>query len=400
MCYDIKSLIVIIALIMPDYPSYISSKLPHQGASIFTTMSALANKHNAINLSQGFPDEKPPRALITLVANYMRKGNNQYAPMAGVLKLREQLAAKAKKLYGLKYDAESEITITAGATQAINATMMALIKEGDEVIILQPAYDSYAPSVVLAGGRPKFFDLTLPDYKIDWDQMKMFINGRTKMIIVNNPHNPSGAVLSKQDLEELDKIIAGRDIIVLSDEVYEHLIYDDATHESVMNYPNLQSKSVVIFSFGKTYNCTGWKIGYCFAPKGLTKEIRKIHQFQVFSANKPIQMALADFLSDEEYYLNLKNIYQEKRNYFAAALSKSKFELLPCKGSYFQLASYENITQENDFDFCVKLTKKHGVAAIPISSFYQAKQDHKVIRFCFAKQKKVLKKAAQLLCNI
>jgi len=385
---------------MPDYPSYISSKLPHQATTIFTTMSALANKHDAINLSQGFPDEKPPRALISLVASYMRKGFNQYAPMAGVLQLREQLAAKAKKLYGIKYDAESEITITAGGTQAISAAIMALVKEDDEVIILQPAYDSYAPSVVLAGGRPKFFDLTLPDYSIDWEQIKMFINGRTKMIIINNPHNPSGAVLGKQDLEELDKILAGRDIIVMSDEVYEHLIYDDAHHESVMSYPNLQSKSVVIFSFGKTYNCTGWKVGYCFAPKALTKEIRKIHQFQVFSVNTPIQMALADFLSEEEHYLNLKNIYQEKRDYFAAALSKSKFDLLPCKGSYFQLASYQNISQENDFDFCERLTKKHGVAAIPVSSFYQTKQDHKVIRFCFAKQKKVLKKAAQLLCKI
>jgi len=385
---------------MPEFPSYISSKLPHLATTIFTTMSALANKHKAINLSQGFPDEKPPRALVSLVANYMRKGFNQYAPMAGVLKLRQQLAAKAKKLYGIKYNAETEITITAGGTQAINATIMALIKEDDEVIIMQPAYDSYAPSVVLAGGRPKFFDLTLPNYTIDWDQMKMFINGRTKMIIINNPHNPSGAILSKADLEELDKIIAGRDIIVLSDEVYEHLVYDDAQHESVMSYPNLQSKSVVIFSFGKTYNCTGWKVGYCFAPEALTKEIRKIHQFQVFSINTPVQMALADFLEEEEHYLNLKNIYQERRDYFAKAMQKSKFELLPCKGSYFQLASYQNITEEGDFDFCVKLTKKHGVAAIPISSFYQAKQDHKVIRFCFAKQKKVLKQAADLLCKI
>ncbi len=385
---------------MPEFPSYISSKLPHQGTTIFTTMSALANKHDAINLSQGFPDEKAPRALVSLVAQYMRKGFNQYAPMAGLPYLREQLVAKAKKLYGIKYNPETEVTITSGGTQAINATIMALVKEDDEVIILQPAYDSYAPSVVLAGGRPKFFDLTLPEYSIDWDQMKMFINGRTKMIIINNPHNPSGSILSKEDLQELDKIIAGRDIIVLSDEVYEHLIYDGAQHESVMNYPNLQSKSVVVYSFGKTYNCTGWKIGYCFAPEALTKEIRKIHQFQVFSVNTPIQMALADFLNEEEHYLNLKNIYQEKRDYFAKALSKSKFELLPCKGSYFQLASYQNITQENDFDFCVKLTKKHGVAAIPISSFYQTKQDHKVIRFCFAKQKKVLKKAAELLCNI
>jgi len=385
---------------MPDFPSYISSKLPHVATTIFTTMSELANKHDAINLSQGFPDEKTPRALVSLVANYMRKGYNQYAPMAGVLALREKLAAKTKKLYGAKYSAEKEITITAGGTQAISATITALIKEDDEVIIIQPAYDSYAPSVILAGGRPKFFDLTLPDYTINWDQFKMFINGRTKMIIINNPHNPSGSILSQQDLEELDKIISGRDIIVLSDEVYEHLVFDDAEHQSVMNYPNLQSKSVVVFSFGKTYNCTGWKIGYYFAPEQLTKEIRKIHQFQIFSVNNAIQMALADFLDEEEHYLNLKNVYQERRDYFANALKKSRFELLPCKGSYFQLASYENITEENDFDFCVKLTKKHGVAAIPVSSFYQTKQDHKVIRFCFAKQKKVLKKAADLLCKI
>lgn len=387
---------------MPEFPSYISSKLPHVGTTIFTTMSALANKHNAFNLSQGFPDEKPPRALVSLVANYMRKGHNQYAPMAGVLELRKKLAGKVKKLYKASYNPETEITITAGGTQAINATLMALVKNEDEVIIVQPAYDSYAPSVVLAGGRPKFFELTLPDYSIDWDQMKRFINARTKMIIINNPHNPTGTILSKEDLEELDKIISGRDIIVLSDEVYEHLVFDKAEHQSVMSYPNLLAKSVVIFSFGKTYNCTGWKIGYCFAPEMLMKEIRKIHQFQVFSVNTAIQMALADFLEEEGHYLGLSAAYEEKRDYFVKAMAKSRFELLPCKGSYFQMASIKNMAMqgESDFDFCVRLTKKHGVAAIPVSSFYQAKQDHQVIRFCFAKDKKVLRQAAALLCKV
>lgn len=385
---------------MPNFSEYISSKLPNVGTSIFTIMSALANHHNAINLSQGFPQDNPPKALINSIYEYMQQGFNQYAPMSGVKKLRDNLATKAKQLYNADYNPDTEIVITAGATQAINTTIMALINTGDEVIILQPAYDSYAPSVKLAGGVPVYFNLSFPNFSIDWDLLKKTINPKTKMIIINNPHNPTGAILKEEDLQTLTNLLEGSNIIVMSDEVYEHLVFDETNHQSVMRFEDLKNRSVVIYSFGKAYNCTGWKIGYCFAPAKLMTEIKKAHQFQVFSANNPIQLALADFLENKTYLEELTSTLQQKRDLFRAGLQNSKFELLPCKGTYFQLARYKEISNKNDMEFCEELTIKHKVAAIPVSAFYNDNTDYKLVRFCFAKSNNLLKQATNILCNI
>lgn len=386
--------------IMPNFNGYINSKLPETGTSIFTKMSALANTHNAINLSQGFPQDNPPPKLIELVNSNMKAGFNQYAPMAGHQKLRNNLAKKVKQLYNADYNAETEITITAGGTQAINTAILALINTDDEVIILQPAYDSYAPSVKLAGGIPVFFNLNFPDFSIDWDLMKKKINAKTKMIIINNPHNPTGTILKKEDLETLQHLLEGSNILVLADEVYEHLVFDKTQHQSVLLFDDLKRRSIIVYSFGKAYNCTGWKIGYCFAPQQLMKEIRKAHQFQIFSVNKPKQMALADFLDNKDYLKALVTDLQAKRDLFRAGLQNSKFELLPCQSTYFQLARYKEISNKNDVEFCEELTIKHKVAAIPVSAFYNDKTDDKLVRFCFAKSNDILKQATDILCNI
>ncbi len=385
---------------MTDYPSLIKSKLPKVGTTIFTVMSQLANENNAINLSQGFPDFKSSDKLIDLVTSAMKQGLNQYAPMAGVLALREQIAIKTEKLYGAKYHPESEITITSGATQAIFTAIAATISEGDEVIIFTPAYDCYEPAIELNGGKSVFVQLHAPDYKIDWEQVKKLINQRTKMIIINTPHNPSGKTLSERDMQALEKIVSNTDIIVLSDEVYEHIIFDGKPHQSAAKFPGLMERSFIISSFGKTFHNTGWKMGYCVAPKNLMTEFRKAHQFIVFSANTPMQYALAEYLKQEENYLQLSGFYQQKRDFFVNLIQGSNFEILPSQGTYFQLLSFENISDEKDTDFAIRLTKEYKLASIPVSVFYHKNVDEKILRFCFAKKEETLEKAAEILNRI
>ncbi len=378
----------------------IKSKLPNSGISIFAKMTALANQHGAINLAQGFPDFLSSVKLIENVFAAMRRGNNQYAPMPGVLSLREKIAEKVTTIYGRNYSPETEVTITAGATQAIYTTITAIIREGEEVIIFEPAYDSYAPAIRLSGGVPIPVELRAPDYKIDWEIVKKSVSQRTRMIMLNTPHNPTGSVLSKDDMAQLEKIVAGKDIFILSDEVYEHIIFDNKRHESVLYYPNLCERSIVIFSFGKTYHNTGWKIGYILAPEFITKEIRAVHQFEVFSVNTPIQHALAEFMQDPNEYLKVQAFYEQKRNLFNNLMKGSRFKIKPAAGTYFQLADYSAISDKSDMDFAEELCIQHKVAAIPLSPFYRQGSNDKILRFCFAKQDETLEKAASILCKI
>jgi methionine aminotransferase len=384
---------------MPHYPNAFKSKLPAVGTTIFTTMSSLASQYNAINLSQGFPDFETSEELVALVNHYMKKGFNQYAPMQGILSLRECLAQKAEELYKISYNPETEITITAGATQAIYTAITTIIREGDEVIVFEPAYDCYVPAIRLAGGIPVFVSLKTPEYSPDWEKIKRVISQKTRMIIINSPHNPAGSILTNADMIELEKIVSDRDICILSDEVYEHIIFDGKKHESVMLYPKLAARSFVVFSFGKTYHTTGWKIGYCFAPANLMYEFRKVHQFVVFCANTAIQYALADYIKNKNY-LGLPDFYQEKRDYFIRLIKNSGFKLQPAAGSYFQCVDYSSISKEKDFDFAVRLTKEFGIASIPVSSFYHEGTDHKLLRFCFAKKRETLEKAAERICSV
>lgn len=377
-----------------EYPGTIKSKLPKTGTTIFSVMSALATQHNAINLAQGFPDFECSPKLIDLVHHYMKKGLNQYAPMAGIMSLREKIAAKTETLYSAQYNPETEITITPGGTHALYAAITAVVREGDEVIVLEPCYDSYVPAIELAGGRPVFFELKFPDYKVDWNELKKLVNYKTKMIIINTPHNPTGTILSAQDLLKLQKIVQNSEIIILSDEVYEHIIFDQLEHQSVARYPKLAERSIIVSSFGKTYHTTGWKMGYVLAPASITAEFRKVHQFMAFSTNTPIQYALADYLDDTNAYLELQGFYQEKRDYFQQLVKGSKFKLMPCLGSYFQLLGFQKITQEKDIDLAKRLTKEHKIASIPVSAFYHKNTDHAVLRFCFAKSNETLEKAA------
>lgn len=378
----------------------VKSKLPHVGTTIFTVMSAYAAEHNAINLAQGFPDFNCYDKLIDLVHQYMKKGFNQYAPMPGVLRLREKIAEKTFNLYQATYHPEMEITVVPGATHAIFAAVSALVREGDEVIVLEPCYDSYIPAIELNGARAVHYELKYPDYKVDWNEVKKLINFKTRMIIINTPHNPTGTVLNNNDLQSLSKILENTDVIVLSDEVYEHIIFDNQQHESVCRYPKLAERSIVVSSFGKTYHTTGWKLGYVLAPENITKEFRKVHQFMAFCANTPIQHAMAEFLNDEHAYLELSNFYQEKRDYFQKLIQGSNFKILPCKGSYFQLLNYGKITHERDLDFAMRLTREYKVASIPTSVFYQNKTDNNVLRFCFAKQNETLEIAAERLMKV
>jgi len=378
----------------------LSSKLHGISESIFATMSRLANEENAINLSQGFPDFNCPKELIALVNKYMKEGHNQYAPMPGYIGLKERIVEKVENLYGAKYDADKEVIITAGATQAIYTAITAIIKEKDEVIIFEPAYDSYVPSILLSKGVPKYVTLNAPDYKINWDDVKRLISFKTKMIILNTPHNPTGSVLNDQDMKELEKLVANRDIIILSDEVYEHIIFDGMKHESISKYPSLIDKSFVISSFGKTYHTTGWKMGYVLAPENLMKEFKKVFQFLMFAAITPIQYAYADFMSNESHYLELNDFYQKKRDLFVKGLEGSRFEIIPCHGTYFQCLSYKGISEEADVDYAKTLTINSKVASVPISVFYHDKIDHKVLRFCFAKSADTIKKATDILCKI
>ncbi|MBD1391923.1 methionine aminotransferase [Mucilaginibacter glaciei] len=376
------------------------SKLPQTGTTIFTVMSALANEVGAINLSQGFPDYDCSPQLIELVNKAMQNGHNQYAPMPGLMALREQIAIKTEKLYGAVYDPELEITVTAGGTQAIFTAISAVIHPNDEVIIFEPAYDCYAPAIKLMGGVVKSLELEPPNYRIAWDMVKRLINNKTKMIILNSPHNPTATILTKEDIDELSALVKNQDILILSDEVYEHLIYDGQTHHSMARYPELQQRSFIVSSFGKTFHATGWKMGYCLAPAYLMQEFRKIHQFLVFSVNAPIQHAIAEYLKDENTYLSLPDFFQEKRDYFRKGLEQTRFELLPCSGSYFQSVAYDNVTDEKDTDFAVRLTMETGVAAIPVSAFYRKGIDRHILRFCFAKRQETLDKAVDRLTKV
>ncbi len=376
------------------------SKLPQTGTTIFTTMSALANEVGAINLSQGFPDFDTAPELIKLVNTAMKKGHNQYAPMAGVVALREQIAKKTEKLYGAVYNPDTEITITAGGTQAIFTAITAMIHPNDEVIIFEPAFDCYGPAIKLMGGIVKSLELEPPDYRISWNMVKRLINHKTKMIILNSPHNPTATILHKEDIDELSALVKTQDIWILSDEVYEHLIYDGETHHSMARYPELQQRSFIVASFGKPFHATGWKVGYCMAPAFLMNEFRKVHQFLVFSVNTPIQYAIAEYLKNENSYLALPEFFQQKRDHFKKGLEQSKFKLLPCYGSYFQSVTYKNITDEKDSDFALRLTREFGVASIPVSGFYSKGTDHHVLRFCFAKRQETLDKAVDRLLKI
>ena len=385
---------------MPHFEGNIKSKLPKTGTTIFTVMSALAAEHNAINLAQGFPDFACSNKLIDLVHHYMKSGMNQYAPMPGVMKLREKIAAKTQELYSAVYNPDTEITIKPGGTHALYAAISAFVGEDDEVIIIEPCYDSYLPAIKVNGGRAIFAELKYPNYKVNWDEVKKLVTYKTKMIIINTPHNPTGTTLGAQDLMKLEKIVKNSEIIVLSDEVYEHIIFDGIEHQSVARYPKLAERSIIVSSFGKTYHTTGWKMGYVLAPANLMVEFRKVHQFMCFSANTPIQYAIADYLDDKDAYLELGNFYQEKRDYFRSLVKGSRFKILPCEGSYFQLLGYNKITQEKDTEFAVRLTKEHKIAAIPTSVFYHQSVDNQVLRFCFAKQNETLEKAAEKIIKI
>lgn len=385
---------------MPQFPNLVKSKLPAYGTTIFTTMSALAAKHQAINLAQGFPDFSCSEKLIGLVHKAMLDGHNQYAPMPGLLSLRERIAEKTEYLYNATYHPETEITVVPGGTIALYAAISAVIREGDEVIIIEPCYDSYIPAILMNGGRPVFAGYKLPEYKIDWNEIKKLINTRTRMIIINTPNNPTGNIFSAADMQKLEKLIKGSDIIVLSDEVYEHIIFDGIEHQSVARYPGLAERSFIVSSFGKTFHTTGWKMGYCVAPANLMTEFRKVYQFMAFSAHTPTQYALSVYLENKEEYLSLGAFYQEKRDYFKKLLQGSNFKLTDCVGSYFQCAFYDKISDEPDRDFCNRLTVEYGVAAIPVSAFYAKNDDHKIIRFCFAKKNETLEQAAERLARV
>jgi len=378
----------------------INSKLPTVGTTIFTVMSKLAADHQAINLSQGFPDYETDKQLIAEISQAMKGGFNQYAPMAGLLSLRELISEKIENLYGTKYHPETEVTITAGGTQAIFTAINTFITAGDEVIIFEPAYDCYAPTIKLLGGLVKPFELQAPDYKIDWEMVKKLFSANTKMIIINTPHNPTGSILRKQDIEALIKLTKDTDILILSDEVYEHIIFDGEQHQSVALYPELAERSLIVASFGKLLHATGWKVGYCLAPEKLMSEFRKIHQFNVFSVNTPMQAGIANYLKTSNVYQEIPVFFQKKRDYFQELLKQTKFELLPCKGSYFQCVSFANISEEKDTDFAKRLVSTVGVATIPVSAFYTQKIDNKVIRFCFAKEDSTLEKAVEKLTKL
>jgi methionine aminotransferase len=378
----------------------IKSKLPEVGTTIFTVMSALANKHGAINLSQGFPNFPSSSTLNELVFKYMQEGYNQYAPMAGVPVLREQLAQKVKALYNRDIDADHEITITAGATQALYTAISAFVHPGDEVIILEPAYDSYRPAIEVNGGRAVIYEMLPPDYSVDWNALAQLLTPATRMIIINTPHNPTGTTLKKEDIQQLASMTKGTDIIVLSDEVYEHLIYDEQAHESVLRYDNLWQRSLATYSFGKTFHNTGWKIGYCMGPAHLMEEFRKVHQFNVFSVNTPTQYALAEYLKEAERYLSLPDFFQQKRDFFLESIAGSRLQPLSCNGTYFCTFDYSQISDEDDRTFAKRLTTEHGVAAIPVSAFYSRPIEKGVIRLCFAKTEETLAQAAQLLSKI
>lgn len=377
------------------------SKLPELGTTIFTVMSRMAQEHGAINLSQGYPDFDCPPRLLELVTEHLQGGKNQYPPMTGIPALREQIAAKVQRLYGCQADPETEITVTSGATEALFDAIQAVVQPGDEVLVFDPAYDSYDPAVRLAGGKPIHLPLTLPDYGMDWSRLESAIGPRTRLIIINSPHNPCGVVLKREDLDRLAALIRDRDILLLSDEVYEHMVFDGARHESVLGHEELREKSFAVFSFGKTYHVTGWKLAYCVASPRLSEEFRKVHQYVTFTSTSFLQYALADFMAEcPEHASELPHFYEAKRDYFCSLLEPSRFRFRRSAGSYFQLADYGDISDAEDMDFVSWLTRDKGVAAIPLSPFYDAPPAATVIRFCFCKDESTLKRAAGILCDL
>ncbi len=375
----------------------IKSRLPEVGTSIFTVMSRMALENEAINLSQGFPDFPVSEKLIDLINQNMVAGHNQYAPMPGVPILRKVISDVVNQTYQRPTNPETEVTITAGGTEAIFSAIAALVNSGDEVILFDPAYDSYDPAIRLNGGTPVQINLNPPHFSIDWQEVKDKITPKTRMIMINTPHNPTGAVLKEVDLRALEELALTYGLIVLSDEVYERLIFDNLTHQSVLKYPGLASQSIAVFSFGKTFHATGWKVGYTVAPEALTKEIRKAHQFVTFSVNNPVQLALADYLTDPENYLHLGTFYQQKRDFFLEQIKGSSLRPLPCSGSYFQLLSYQSVSERTDKQMAEWMTKECKLAPIPVSAFYKDKTDHKLLRFCFAKGEDTLRKAGEIL---
>ncbi len=378
----------------------LKSKQPGLPVSIFSVMSRLAAEHGAINLSQGFPDFDPDPALIALMEKNMRAGHNQYAPMPGVPLLNQTLARKYERLYDAAYDPHAEITITAGATEALYAAITAITFPGDEIIVFEPWYDAYLPMIRFSGGVPVTIPLTLPEFRIPWDEVERKITPRTRALLLNSPHNPSGAVLDAEDIRRLRRLAARHDFLIISDEVYEHIIFDGQAHHSMAAYDDLAARSFVIGSFGKTFHATGWKVGYVLAPREMTAELRKIHQFITFSVHTPTQYAYAEYLADEKRYLNLGAFYQKKRDHFARGLAASRFRLLPSRGTYFQLADYSAISDVSDVEFTRRLTAEHKVAAIPTSVFYEDGRSRGLIRFCFAKKEETLDKALEVLCRI
>ena len=378
----------------------IQSKLPTVGTTIFTVMSGLASEYNAINLGQGFPDYQMNEELMALVSEVMNKGFNQYVPMQGYMPLRESLAEKFNFLYGSNVNPDTQITITPGGTYAIYTALTTILQPGDEVIVFEPAYDSYIPNIEVNGAVAVRINLEFPHYSIDWEKVKAKISPKTRAIMINSPHNPTGAVLCGADIEALREIVRDTQIFIISDEVYEHLIFDGIAHQSILRYPDLLERSFVCFSFGKVYNCTGWKLGYAVSSPSSMKEFRKVHQFNCFCCHTPSQVALASFLKNKQAYQELAGIMQQKRDYFSSLMSATKFDLLKSYGSYFITAKYNRISDENDKELSIRITKEHGVATIPVSAFYKEGTDNKVIRFCFAKKEETLEKAVEKLMKI
>ena len=381
-------------------PLHLRSKLPNVGTTIFTVMSKLAADLGAINLSQGFPDFDCDPALVEAVARHMREGRNQYAPMQGVPALRQAIAAKFKDLYGAAYDADTEVTVTSGGTEAIFDAVAAVVHAGDEAIVFEPCYDSYVPAIEVSGGTPVVISLRYPDYRVPWDEVRAAITPRTRMIMLNSPHNPTATILSADDMRQLAAIVDGTEITILSDEVYEHIIFDQARHESMARYDALRSRSFIVGSFGKTYHVTGWKVGYVVAPAALMVEFRKVHQFVTFSTNTPIQFALAEFLAERRGYPELSAFYEHKRDLFLDLIKGSRWKPLPSRGTYFQLLDYSAMTREGDMDFALRLTRDHGVASIPTSAFLYKQQPPLALRFCFAKKDETLRAAAERLRDV
>lgn len=379
----------------------LASKLPRVGTTIFTVMSQLAAEHGAVNLGQGFPDFEGPLALREALHRHVLAGRNQYAPMSGIAPLRQAIAAKTEALYGRRVDAEREITVTSGATEALFAAIHAVVRPGDEVIVLDPCYDSYDPAIEMAGGRAVHVQLQPPSFGVDWQRVKDAIGPRTRLVMINTPHNPTGATLTRGDLDALADLLRDSEILVLSDEVYEHIIFDGRRHESVLGHPELAERSFAVSSFGKTYHITGWKIGYCVAPPTLSSEFRKVHQYLTFCTFHAAQWALADYLvADPQHYHDLPKFYEARRDHFAHALAGSRFRLLPVEGAYFQLADYSAISDDDDQTFCRRLIVDYGVAAIPVSAFYESPPQQRLVRFCFAKTSATLDAAAEKLCAI